>query len=595
MAASSSPSFGARSCFLPPCTGIETPAFSYQHDDPRFCYPLNPNGTCNLAQSSITIGPVYRGATFPAEYTGNLFFGDYATRGLWRVVFDANDAVDTVEPFDTRPDAGTVVDLAVGPDGALYTLTFGLTPQLEPEPAALYRIAWIGTGNAHPIVRAQATPTAGIVPLEVAFTSSNTTDPDAGPEALRFHWEFGDGSESTEPNPSHVYTQPGPYRVHLQVTDGAAVVRSTAINIRVGGPPAGNITKPALGTRYRAGDIVQFEGTANDPDGELDAGAFTWEIVLLHAGHSHPFVGPTTGITSGTFDAPRTGHDPEDTSYQVRLTVTDPTGLTSTSTRALLPSFVAVTLDTVPSGISVFLDGAPVSTPRNRNSLVGFEHTLSAPATFEVDGITYRFSSWSDGAERDRQLITSDRDIAVTAVYAPDLPTTTTTIDESTSTTSTTDSAPTTTVTTTSEPSTTTDAPTTSTLPVCPGSCDDGDACTDDVCAGGQCVHLRRSGVEGLQCVCTTTPAACRQELLADTLINPRNAACRSVARLSETLSPRGALLRAKSVRRYARRGILRLRAYLRTDTTSSACAAALRDDLERLDSGARALSADLR
>jgi hypothetical protein len=41
---------------------------------------------------------------------------------------------------------------------------------------------------------------------------------------------------------------------------------------------------------------------------------------------------------------------------------------------------------------------------------------------------------------------------------------------------------------------------TTTTLPSCPGGCDDGDACTVDACVGGQCQSTSGPGLDGTRC-----------------------------------------------------------------------------------------------
>jgi PKD repeat protein len=51
-----------------------------------------------------------------------------------------------------------------------------------------------------------------------------------GDGTVSYLWDFGDGSTSTEENPSHVYTAVGRYTVTLTVTDevyGAAVKTKT--------------------------------------------------------------------------------------------------------------------------------------------------------------------------------------------------------------------------------------------------------------------------------------------------------------------------------------------------------------------------------
>jgi len=106
-----------------------------------------------------------------------------------------------------------------------------------------------GTANALPVAAASATPTSGIVPLTVSFSSAGSSDPDGS--IASYSWNFGDGSAvSTAASPSHVYTQAGTFTAVLTVTDnrggtGAAQVGITAnSDPNVMNPPA-NLTGSA--------------------------------------------------------------------------------------------------------------------------------------------------------------------------------------------------------------------------------------------------------------------------------------------------------------------------------------------------------------
>jgi PKD repeat protein len=63
---------------------------------------------------------------------------------------------------------------------------------------------------ALPVADYYLSPASGCVPLSVMMVSLSQY-------AVSFKWQFGDGSTSTEENPSHLYVQPGIYPVSLRV------------------------------------------------------------------------------------------------------------------------------------------------------------------------------------------------------------------------------------------------------------------------------------------------------------------------------------------------------------------------------------------
>src|SRR5438067_7947238 len=63
-------------------------------------------------------------------------------------------------------------------------------------------------------VIAEAEPDEGAPPLKVQFTAS-VEEEGGGP--FTYHWDFGDGSSSTDQNPSHTYAKVGEYTATLTV------------------------------------------------------------------------------------------------------------------------------------------------------------------------------------------------------------------------------------------------------------------------------------------------------------------------------------------------------------------------------------------
>jgi PKD repeat protein len=81
-----------------------------------------------------------------------------------------------------------------------------------------------------PILDACALPsrTAGVAPLGVSFDMSCTTG-----TPVSVLWKFGDGAESDERNPVHVFEESGVYRVILTIEDAIGSVSTEIITITV--------------------------------------------------------------------------------------------------------------------------------------------------------------------------------------------------------------------------------------------------------------------------------------------------------------------------------------------------------------------------
>src|SRR5262245_36881132 len=71
--------------------------------------------------------------------------------------------------------------------------------------------------NQPPVAVASVSPLGGVAPLAVQFTGSGSSDPEF--TTLTYSWDFGDGGNSTQANPSHTYANPGTYNATLTVTD----------------------------------------------------------------------------------------------------------------------------------------------------------------------------------------------------------------------------------------------------------------------------------------------------------------------------------------------------------------------------------------
>ena len=109
-----------------------------------------------------------------------------------------------------------------------------------------------GSSNQPPVAVASVTPDHGSAPLTVQFSSADSYDPDGTISATS--WDFGDGSSSSDANPSHTYTSVDTFQVTLTVTDNDGATHNTLISVEV-----------TDGTSVYAGDVFGTWNVAGSP------------------------------------------------------------------------------------------------------------------------------------------------------------------------------------------------------------------------------------------------------------------------------------------------------------------------------------------
>ena len=342
-----------------------------------------------------------------------VFVGDYNRQDIDAVTFDPTyktEVSDTV--FDSS--AGTIADLREGPDGSLYFVSI-----FE---GTLSKISAVGPFP--PRAAATATPNAGMAPFTAQFSSAGSSDPYGKP--LTYSWNFGDGSAaSTSANPSHTYSSSGTYTVTLTVSNGSQTGQAQTQIVVGATPPSASITAPGT---YNAGDTVTFSGAATDAhDGPLPAYDYTWQVDFYSDGMvqpsylaevASPFYGPTSGITSGSFQIPT---DPSQTSssfYRITLTVTDSLGIKTVVTHDLHPNLANWSASANVAGAGYWVDGARQTGTYSASDVVGVRHVLTGMALQQsIGGSLYRFADWADGSALTDTFTVGSGSGSVTAHY----------------------------------------------------------------------------------------------------------------------------------------------------------------------------------
>ncbi|WP_086543663.1 DUF4082 domain-containing protein, partial [Algoriphagus antarcticus] len=131
-----------------------------------------------------------------------------------------------LEATGTRSDGLALSD--VYPFG-LTTITWTAADASGNQADEVLQTVTVKDGTA-PIAVASATPQTGMAPLLVVFSSEGSTDNVA---IASYTWNFGDGTSSTEANPSHTYATAGTYSVSLTVTDAEGLSDAETIQLAV--------------------------------------------------------------------------------------------------------------------------------------------------------------------------------------------------------------------------------------------------------------------------------------------------------------------------------------------------------------------------
>jgi glucose/arabinose dehydrogenase len=372
--------------------GVRYPIHNYQNAG-SFC--------------AITGAAFYRPVTqtFPAEYAGRYFFGDFCG-GFMRMLSPPN--YDTAQGFATG--IASLVDIQVHTDGSLWYLARG-------NGGEVFRVQFTGavapTISSHP---SNATVAAG---QTASFTVAAS-----GTAPLSFQWQRNGVNIAGATSPTFTLTATAAdngasFRAVVTNNSGSATSNPALLTVLSNSPPTGTITSPANGATYRGGQVFNFAATGTDPEtGTLPPSAFTWRVDFHHDDHNHPHVPPTTGNT-GTFTIADRGEVSDNVFYRVHLTVRDPAGLTHSSFRDIQPLKSVIRLESNVAGAQLTLDGLPVTAPFQFTSVEGVFRTIGVVTPQTTGGVTYDFVSWSDGGAATHEINTPTNDTTFTALLQP--------------------------------------------------------------------------------------------------------------------------------------------------------------------------------
>jgi len=312
---------------------------------PKLVYTTNsdpnatPPGPPPYFGGCLTRGAFYTGSMFPSAYSGNFFFVDYNSGKLMRCVMNGtNDGFTSSAVFVTGN--GSLVDINVGPDGALYYCSNGNS--------AIYRLAYTGTAPALVLstnslsfnegtsgsfqVHLSSAPSGNVTVSVTRTTADTDISVAAGSATLTFTpTNFATNQTLTingASNPdmiNHLGT--------IQVAASGMTSQNVSVTVvntnTVNGAPTATITAPTDGATV-SGTNADFFGQGSDPQGNatLDRAEFYIDGVLRYTdpyvaavGHFHFGSAHLSWNTTSLTDGPHT----------LRMTVYDTGGLSGSA------------------------------------------------------------------------------------------------------------------------------------------------------------------------------------------------------------------------------------------------------------------------
>lgn len=261
---------------LPP---VAAPLIWYSYDESLEFPWLGTGGKNPMA------GPVFHAAdfpppaasrlsstVFPTYFEGKFFIYEWMRNWIFVVTLDEDGKFLQADPFLPSEKFSRPMDMAFGPDGALYLLEYGQQWFAQNPDARLNKIEY-APGNRKPVAAILATPLAGADPLTVRFSAAASVDYDG--DALQYEWVLKNGDvRSAAPVFDYTFTLPGTYPVTLFVTDPAGAKSRAKTEIVVGN--AGPAIAWHLGgnqTFYWDKTEIPYSLEVSDPeDGSLAAG-----------------------------------------------------------------------------------------------------------------------------------------------------------------------------------------------------------------------------------------------------------------------------------------------------------------------------------
>ena len=356
---------------------------------------------------------------FPANYTGELFFGEYCKGIICHI-----NPVTGGTPLEFATGLNRPLCLLTHPDGSLYCITRGglgggsELDNTSSEGGVLWRITY--NPNGLPLVATQPSDLLLSVGENARFSIRAT-----GNGLFTYQWRrdnidiLGSTSDSLVLPQVALSDSGAVFSCRIANAGGSVFSNNARLFVTANQRPTAGIELPAPGETYVAGQTLIFKGFGNDPEtGPLPPQNLAWRIDFHHNVHTHPGLPYTTGVEQGVIFIPQLGETDHNVWYRVHLYARDAAGLSRHVWRDVYPQKSVLSFQTQPAGLPLFLDGQPLTTPKIDTGVVGMLRTLQAPTLAFLNGDAYIFIGWSDGVQDNtREIETPAQGLTLVAQY----------------------------------------------------------------------------------------------------------------------------------------------------------------------------------
>ncbi len=299
------------------------------------------------------------------------------------------------------------VGIATGPDGNLY--------YLSRNNEALYKIVF--STSSIPFILNQPQD----IIVSVGFPATFTVNA-GGAIPLSYQWRKGTtiipGANSASYTiPVTAFSDSGDYNVVITNSFGNTTSDDAHLTVTGNQPPVATIDLPT-DTAYSAGETINFHGSATDAEsGALPDSLLDWLVVFHHDTHIHPGPFVPTHVSGGSFVVPDNGEKATTVWYRIYLIAHDPDGATDTTYFDIHPRLSNITITTQPTGLEIFLDGQPFTSPHSTPSVEGMVRTISTTAQQTYNGTDVYFTAWNNGGSFIQSITTPVSDSVYAAYF----------------------------------------------------------------------------------------------------------------------------------------------------------------------------------